>query len=255
MNAATLDLASAFIRSRAEWEDLPPIEEVLKLRQSFLWKVRSASISVGDTIEITDMRPKYYNGLVGIVESIASSASIRLDPASSARIYKESRHRMGGKDETAYLLTGIPLTGCAPYVQQQGAADAQGDEAQVPVDPAELAALTVADVLGCIRGQAADRDIDRFIADVNDRRPVLRAQFAAVVEVGQTITIADVKNKYLLDLTGTVKLVTGSGLTGKANVLLSEESTAVARRLGVEIRPGITRCEVRIPLCSCRVTA
>ncbi|MFK0047975.1 hypothetical protein ACIQU4_28580 [Streptomyces sp. NPDC090741] len=106
------DIAT-FIRDHATPQDLEVLRELRRLRREVQWTVQGSLVREGSIVEIHNMRPNYLNGLIGTVTSTGKShkgetiASLRLEPASAARLAKARRNATDHLD-------GIPLSSLTP---------------------------------------------------------------------------------------------------------------------------------------------
>ncbi|MFF8786885.1 hypothetical protein [Streptomyces sp. NPDC015125] len=106
---------ATYIRDHATREELEILQALSKLRREVVWTVRGSLVRIGTSVEVCNMRPKYLNGLVGVVASTGKNrkgetfANLTLDAASSARLAKSRR----GEGSTG-VLEGIPLVALSP---------------------------------------------------------------------------------------------------------------------------------------------
>ena len=107
--------AAAFIRDHATDADLDILDDLFAARGKVVRAMRGSIARIGARVQLTNMSPKYYNGLVGTVASLhkshtgAAVADLKLDPASAARLADAKRDW-----NPDGLLEGIPLTGLSP---------------------------------------------------------------------------------------------------------------------------------------------
>lgn len=103
-----------FITLRATDEDLERIFNATKQRRKTLGAARAATVTVGATVTIDGIRPKYLCGLAGEVQSIrGAKADILLDEASTKRLRIDGWQRFPMTAETArYVVRGVPLQCC-----------------------------------------------------------------------------------------------------------------------------------------------
>ncbi|MEV6421816.1 hypothetical protein [Streptomyces sp. NPDC051662] len=105
------DLA-AYIREHATAEELDILQELCGKRREIVWAVRGSLVRTGTKVEMTNMKPKYLNGLGGTVTRTRKSkkgetlADIALDTQSAARLAKARRN-----GDPTDVVEGIPLAG------------------------------------------------------------------------------------------------------------------------------------------------
>jgi len=110
--APALSDALNFILTGASNEDLTRVIEAIKSRRSILSTINAASVTVGASVKLDGLSPKYLNGLTGTVSSISGrSATINLDARSTQDLRWSGRKRFFINDGvTEYPLGGIPLS-------------------------------------------------------------------------------------------------------------------------------------------------
>lgn len=113
----------AWIRERAEGEDLQTIIRAANTRHKTLAMQRADELTVGMKVETFDIRPAYYSGLRGVLKersSRGSRGSILLDEASTKRLREayiannKPTYHLIPKDAKEHLLTGVPLGSLKP---------------------------------------------------------------------------------------------------------------------------------------------
>lgn len=103
------------IMGTATEDDLTQIEQAVGLRRRALRQVRAAAVTVGATVTITEISPKYLTGLSGTITTIDKGrhASVRLDEESTTTLrFTRQRRFFVRPDVTEYTITGIPLSCC-----------------------------------------------------------------------------------------------------------------------------------------------
>jgi hypothetical protein len=110
--AVTLSDALNFILTSASNEDLSRVIDGIKSRRTILQTINAASVSIGASVKLDGLTPKYLNGLTGTVASInGRSATIKLDERSTKELRWSGRKRFFiAGDATEYPLGGIPLS-------------------------------------------------------------------------------------------------------------------------------------------------
>lgn len=110
--APSLTDALNFILSSASNEDLSRVIDGIKSRRGILQTLNAASVSVGASVKLEGLSPKYLNNLTGIVVSMSGrSATIKLDARSTQDLRWSGRKRFFiAADATEYPLGGIPLS-------------------------------------------------------------------------------------------------------------------------------------------------
>lgn len=115
-----------------------------------------------------------------------------------------------------------------------------------------MSAATLSDALAFIAG-AEETDLDRLIDGVKMRRKTLANLRAAAVRVGMEIATDGLSPKYLNNLTGTIRGISGQ----RADVELDEPSTNTLRYSGKRfyVAPDVERYVLRgVPLQCCTPT-
>lgn len=112
----TRDLTTAEVRAfifACDSAALADLQRQIKARHKALRAQAAASVSVGATVTLEGLSPKYLNGLTGTVTSIdRARGSVTLDEASTQRLrFDGARRFFIAADATEYLLGGVPL-GC-----------------------------------------------------------------------------------------------------------------------------------------------
>lgn len=108
---STVDLAR-FISEHATAEELDILTDLRGKRREILWAVRGSRVRTGVRVGLTNMRPKYLNGLVGTVTRTSKNrkneplADVRVDAPPAALVAKARRE--GGP---ADIVEGIPFAG------------------------------------------------------------------------------------------------------------------------------------------------
>lgn len=87
------------------------------------------------------------------------------------------------------------------------------------------AELTRTDLVRFVLNQADEADLDALIEAARERRKSLRAITASSVKEGATVKLRDIKPKYLIGLTGTVKAIETIRRKRCAVVTLDRDST------------------------------
>lgn len=96
--------------SRADENQINACHTALNARLTTIRNIRAATVTVGDTVMTTDIRPKYLAGLTGTVTMIQSNrATIALDQTSTQRLAMSSRKFSSLHNKTSHNLDGIPL--------------------------------------------------------------------------------------------------------------------------------------------------
>jgi hypothetical protein len=110
--APTLTDALNFILSSASNEDLSRVIDGVKSRRGILATLNAASVTVGASVKLDGLSPKYLNGLTGTVASTnGRSATITLDARSATNLRWYGRKRFFiNEGATEYPLSGIPLS-------------------------------------------------------------------------------------------------------------------------------------------------
>ncbi|MFI1189226.1 hypothetical protein [Streptomyces californicus] len=112
--ASTADLAQ-YISGLATADELDILTDLRDKRREILWAVRGSRVRTGVRVELTNMKPKYLNGLVGTVTRTSKSkkgeplADVQVDAPPAALRAKAQRD--GGP---ADIVEGIPFAGLAP---------------------------------------------------------------------------------------------------------------------------------------------
>lgn len=117
MSNATTDMTSVlgFVLQEASGDNLDNLVEAIKSRRRILADIAAATLSEGATATTYNLRPKYLDGLSGVVKDIVRNhskpyATVVLDKASTAELSLSSSkyHHLSGRD--SYDLAGIPLS-------------------------------------------------------------------------------------------------------------------------------------------------
>jgi hypothetical protein len=110
-----------FIHADATLADIERIHEATSLRIKGLRAVRAASVAVGTTVKVVNIKPKALTGLVGKVIKIEGTgakqyAALMLDGASTnALSHTRTKHAARvHPGATEFPLSGIPLSCLEP---------------------------------------------------------------------------------------------------------------------------------------------
>lgn len=119
MTIGTLELPTVveYVLERADEHDLNGIAQAMNSRRRLLREKAAAAVTVGATVTIADISPKYLSGLVGTVKDIVAGRGKRV---ATVTLTKESTATLGfssnkygflvGRD--SFDLTGVPLSCC-----------------------------------------------------------------------------------------------------------------------------------------------
>ena len=113
-STATLSDVLDFITDEATDEDLDRIYEAAKLRNKALRAKIAARVRVGAEVKIGGIKPKYFDGLTGVVtKTTGTHATVRFDARSTDVLrYKGARRYYIPADTTEYEVGGLPLSTC-----------------------------------------------------------------------------------------------------------------------------------------------
>ncbi|MFI8932417.1 hypothetical protein ACIG3E_32735 [Streptomyces sp. NPDC053474] len=78
-SAPTLETAIGYISLHATQNDLDRIHAAAKQRATALREARAAAVTKGSTVRIGNARPKYMNGLTGVVVDVRQGRSTVVD--------------------------------------------------------------------------------------------------------------------------------------------------------------------------------
>ena len=111
---ATLQDTIGFIATEASESDIERIFDAARQRSRALRQIAAAAVSVGSTVKVTDISPKYLGGLTGTVTSIRGAhCDVTLDDASTQALRFNRRNtRFEVGDTQNYVLRGCPLSSC-----------------------------------------------------------------------------------------------------------------------------------------------
>lgn len=107
-----------YVLDQADENDLDRIAQAMASRRSLLREKAAAAVTVGATVTIDGIRPRYLVGLVGTVKEITTGRGKRL---ATVTLTKQSTQTLAfASDRFAFLagqdcthdLTGIPLSCC-----------------------------------------------------------------------------------------------------------------------------------------------
>lgn len=111
---STFSLALEYVRNHAGNTELEVIFDAASARREELQQIEAAKLTVGATVTIDGVSPKYLNGLSGTIDSLhGSRAGVMLDAASTARLRSASKRYYVPTDVDQFLLSGIPKVCCA----------------------------------------------------------------------------------------------------------------------------------------------
>lgn len=107
----------AYIIDKADESDLDTLTLSIRRRRDALRAVAAAAVTVGASVTIRDVSPKYLNGLTGTVTNIETRArkqiaSVELDRESTRRLALSSTKYAYLIDHRSYELSGVPLACC-----------------------------------------------------------------------------------------------------------------------------------------------
>ena len=110
---ATIDSTLDFIAGHADERQIDVIHAALRDRRKALAARRALAVTVGQTVTLDGLSPKYLNGLTGTVRTIKGNrADVLLDEASTLSLRWAGRRFVVPEDTKNYLLTGVPTTCC-----------------------------------------------------------------------------------------------------------------------------------------------
>lgn len=109
-----------WILTEASEEDIEQIYAAGKQRSGVIRALRAAIVSVDMETQLSGLSPKYLNSMRGTIVSIKGKrADVRLDEKSTNQLRWAGMGRFVVADgDTAYVLTGIPLSCCLPTDQK-----------------------------------------------------------------------------------------------------------------------------------------
>lgn len=106
---ASIEDAAEFINI-ATAEQLERLDQQMRLRRRTLESQRALSVTTGTQATLTNLSPKYLNGLTGTVTSISGSrATVTLDEGSTISLRYAGRKFYVAPGVTNYPATGVPL--------------------------------------------------------------------------------------------------------------------------------------------------
>lgn len=112
LRTITMQDILAFVLTRAERIELDRINAALNERNRMLRTIAAASVKQGDRVTLENLKPKYLNGLQGVVETLGDKfAAVRLDGSSTDRL--RTVRTWVPTDSEAWLMEGVPLSSCA----------------------------------------------------------------------------------------------------------------------------------------------
>jgi len=114
--APSITDALTFVANAQIEDELNRLQSAINARRQSIAAIRAAAITVGAKVELSNLSPKYVNGLTGTVEAYSrgkrTRMDVRLDEASTRRLRILGGHRFpvpeGVKE---YLFMGVPMTG------------------------------------------------------------------------------------------------------------------------------------------------
>lgn len=111
---ASITEVVAYIQQQADEHDIDSVLAAVKTRRKLLQDQAAAAVKEGADVELRGLKPKYLNGLTGIVARIESTGPRRI---ATVTLDKESTQRLAAVPKYGYLFThdgydfrGIPLT-------------------------------------------------------------------------------------------------------------------------------------------------
>lgn len=112
----TADVAE-FITGSATEEDLDDVISAVNTRKRTLRDLRAMEVKPGAKVTLTDLSPKYLNGLSGVVHSTMGGRGIRrvnvtLDAESTRTLASQSTKYFIAANDEEYLLEGVPAASC-----------------------------------------------------------------------------------------------------------------------------------------------
>jgi hypothetical protein len=111
--STTLTDVATFITSEATEDDIARIYEFCKQRNKTLRTIRAASVQTGAAVELSNLSPKYLNGLTGTVSTITKDrCAVLLDEESTSTLKWSGRGRFVVGEQANYTLNGVPLSSC-----------------------------------------------------------------------------------------------------------------------------------------------
>jgi hypothetical protein len=108
----------AFIAGHADDEDLDTITDVVRTRRRMLADLAAAAVTVGASVRLQNLSPRYLNGLTGTVIDITSPRRgatrrcvVRLDAASTQQLAELDAYAHL-REATSHDLHDVPARAC-----------------------------------------------------------------------------------------------------------------------------------------------